>query len=151
MKKLFLPLLLLIGCDQATEFNNEYVTFGHFYGFCMGEGCIEIYRLTHESVSEDTNDTYPRSDAPYEGNFQKLNDALFEAVHQNLVEIPSELLSTPSGVIGIPDAADGGGIYFEVIVKGERKFWLLDKNRQYLPEYLHPFVDRVEAAIEVLR
>lgn len=151
MKKLLPALFLLVACDQTNEFNYEYVTFGHFHGFCAGESCIEMYRLTNESVSEDTNDTYPRSDAPYEGNFQKLDDSLFDAAQENLVEIPSELLSTPSGVIGMPDAADGGGIYFEVIVKGERKFWLIDKNRQYLPEYLHAFVDRVEAAIDVLR
>lgn len=45
---LLLLTLLCIGCERDAEpkfSDNGYLIFGHFYGECLGEGCVEIFRL----------------------------------------------------------------------------------------------------------
>jgi hypothetical protein len=39
----------------------------------------------------------------------------------------------------MPDAADWGGVYFEINQNGEKRYWLLDNNSDNLPEYLVDF------------
>lgn len=154
MKKAICLLLILASCEyenlekQVSDF--DYILFGHFYGFCVGEQCIEIYKLTNTALYEDTNDKYPGQTKPYEGSFQQLDPALFEKVKNLKAKVPQELLATDSGVIGQPDAGDWGGLYFEISIKGKKQYWLIDKMKTSLPEYLKPFADDMEGAIAII-
>ena len=155
MKRLAWSLLILFACENEDitrgEFATDYIAFGHFYGFCMGEQCVEIYKVTDANLYEDTRDNYPPRDEAYIGDFKPLSDQLFEQVKDLKSKIPSKLLETPSGIIGQPDAGDWGGIYFEVSVEGEKKYWFIDKMRPNIPDYLNPLVDEIESKIELIR
>ena len=74
MKKFLIALIVLSACDEADlkegEGTTDYIVFGHFYGECVGEQCVEIFKLTKDQLSEDSNDTYPGSDHGYSGNFR---------------------------------------------------------------------------------
>ena len=129
----------------------DYLMFGHFYGFCAGEACVEIFKITGTELYEDTKDVNPRTAPPYSGDFTKLDRDYFNKVKGLENYIPSELINTKEKVIGQPDAGDWGGIYFEYAVNGKKEYWILDKNRSNLPEVLIPFVEQIEERIAALQ
>lgn len=147
-------LCVLSSCDNqspspegAELADKEYLIFGHYYGFCVGEGCIEIFKLTKSNLYEDTNDHYPSSNKSYQGEFIKLDESRFNKLKDLNFEVPSELLNETKPVIGAPDAADGGGIYLEL---PDGSYWLIDMNENYLPEYLHPLRENIRTAISLI-
>ncbi|MGC3945948.1 MAG: hypothetical protein QM762_15745 [Chryseolinea sp.] len=155
MKKLILLVFIAAACQTDDDASKKAaapnsIIFGHFYGECIGEKCIEIYQLTDVSLFEDTNDRYPSSVMPYDGNFQVMDNSYFEQVDDLRNEIPAELLEIESTIIGQPDAADGGGIYFEIEIGGRQRYWLIDKMETNIPEAIRPFVQEIEGKIELL-
>ena len=64
--KFYVPVLafaLLLGAcnssdDDANPQDLDYLIFGHFYGECFGENCIEIFKLEADALYEDDNDVY---------------------------------------------------------------------------------------------
>lgn len=125
----------------------EYIIFGHFYGYCRGEECIEIYKITDQGLYEDTKDSYPNSNKKYQGDFVKLDAFKPKKLQDIQIQIPQELLNENTTVLGIPDGADGGGIYLELPTG---QYWLLDMNTNYLPQYLHPLRKRIVEVIEII-
>ena len=152
MRKIIaLALLVLLSCDgdeRITLKDSSYITFGHFYGFCLGEQCIEIFKLTNDGLYEDVLDRYPSTDSPYSGDFKPLEPAKFELVKSLREEIPSDLLDIEERRIGQPDAGDWGGYYLELIHRGKVRYWLIDKNDLYLPENLKPFASKLGTYID---
>ncbi|MFM8347469.1 MAG: hypothetical protein ACKOAR_05445 [Bacteroidota bacterium] len=152
--KYVLPFLLLLaacGDDSVTELKgSDSITFGQFFGFCIGEQCIEIYKLTKDGLYEDSNDTYPARDKFYQGKFTKLSDDKFRIAAGFETKIPSALLNQQERVIGQPDAGDWGGYYVEVNQNGKREFWIVDKNQQNLPDNLKPFAQELNDLIAAL-
>lgn len=148
----FILILLIISCDKQNEQPNdfEYILFGHFYGFCMGEQCIEIYKLTDSELFEDQKDQYPSREVFYEGDYQKLDHEKFELVKSLKDNIPFELTQKTNHVIGAPDASDGGGVYFAIVNDRETKFWLIDQFDQNIPEYLRSFKDQINQRIQLI-
>jgi hypothetical protein len=134
---------------KGKDENESSIIFGHFYGFCSGEECVENFKLTNTKLYEETTDPYVL--APGTGTFVELDHSKFEQVRSLASMIPQQLLQTTDVFIGSPDAADGGGIYFETTVNGERRFWRIDKVRSNLPEYLIPFVQEIEKDIAFLQ
>ncbi len=159
MKKvLFLILLLsattlIFSCSKKNEENNEpgdYLIFGHFYGECIGESCIEIYCLESTRLLEDENDNYPGQSGFYIADFYKLPQGKYEEVKSLINFFPDSLLLENDIVIGQPDAGDWGGLYIEYNYDGKRKFWLLDQKKSNVPTYLHEFIDKVNESIELI-
>lgn len=70
---------ILSSCDDDSGMitSDEYLIFGHFYGFCEGEQCIEIFKLTEGELFEDQNDNYPDQESFYKRKFIKLSDEAF--------------------------------------------------------------------------
>jgi hypothetical protein len=160
MKRLFALLLILSACqqDQTTldqeallrELSAEqYIIFGHYYGMCIGESCIEEFKITPNNLFENIHDVYPvGADAVKE--YVLLSDELFEKVKNLKTKVPAELLTSSETVIGIPDGADWGGLYFEISTADFKGHWYIDKNRTYLPEYIVPFVEELEHKITLI-
>jgi len=149
---LFLVVVVLAAsCQKDIELSDsDYLVFGHFYGECMGEGCVEIFRLENGRLLEDSNDIYPNSSDFYVGDYSKLPAEKFEAVKDLISFLPVELLDMNEKVIGQPDAGDWGGLYIEYNGNGVHKFWLLDKMKSNVPSSLHGFIDKVNEKIEII-
>ena len=156
MKKLLLfiiiPLLFLNGCDKNDNKkpNQNYLVFGHYYGMCGGESCVEIFKINNENLWEDLNDAYPSPTNYYVGDFYTLDNNLFNQVSDLLTFFPSDLLNEKAIVIGMPDYADGGGLYIEYNYFGEHKFWLIDQIKTNVPDYIHNFIDIVNDKISII-
>jgi hypothetical protein len=155
MKKTPIALILLlaiglVSCEK-TELEPDYFVFGHFFGFCAGEQCIEIFKVEDGKLYEDNKDTYPSQTEPYEGNWTLLADSLYQSVTHLEGMLPQGLVDTSATVIGVPDAYDQGGLYIGQRLNGEERFWLLDLGFQELPAYMQSFRDSVFAATQALQ
>tara|TARA_R110002049_G_scaffold37208_1_gene117452 strand:+ start:20682 stop:21146 length:465 start_codon:yes stop_codon:yes gene_type:complete len=152
MKKPILILLLSIltySCnsdDDASLNEDDYLIFGHFYGFCVGENCIETFKLTHDKLYEDSQDNYSHETF----SFEVLGNDKFEQAKDLIDYFPTKLLSEKETTIGCPDCADGGGIYIEYSKDGIVKSWRIDQMKNNIPNYLHDFMDKVNEKISLI-
>lgn len=137
--------------DNAILSTSDYLIFGHFYGECSDEKCIEIFKLEQNHLFEDTKDIYPNSTRFYNGNYILLSQKQFVGVNDLLNFFPSDLLLESKTVIGQPDAGDWGGLYIEYNFNGTRKFWLLDQMKSNIPLKYHNFIDKVNEKIKMLQ
>lgn len=138
----------LTTCDCAPS-DTLIFTFGHFYGECIGEGCVEIFRVDviEMNLSEDISDQYPQAATFYEGNFSL--DLPIEKYYlvKDLYEYIPEGLYSEGTVVGQPDAGDWGGLYFEIKFNDKHRFWLLDQMKSNVPEAYHQFIDEINERI----
>ena len=125
----------------------QYFIFGHFYGECMGEGCVEIFRIKDGKLYEDTRDRYPDFGSAYHANWEKRDQSDYELVKNLPPQLPKGLRDIRDKVVGQPDAGDWGGLYIEMKDSSGRKYWFVDKNTTNLPGELHAFVNAVGQAV----
>jgi len=137
--------------DNVILSTSDYIVFGHFYGECGGEQCIEIFRLEQNKLLEDTRDIYPNSTSFYNGNYNLLTQQKFNDAKDLLLFFPNDLLIETNTVIGEPDAGDWGGLYIEYNYNGTRKFWLLDQKKSNVPSKYHNFIDKVNEKIKLIQ
>lgn len=139
--------ILITGCkksDNSVDTNNvDYLIFGHFYGECFGEECVETFKLTGEKLFEDDIDDYSGKNL----NFNELEADKFDLVKDLFNYFPNELKNESAEIFGCPDCADGGGIFIEYSENGIVNSWRIDQNKNEIPEYLHDFIDEVNEKI----
>ena len=141
-------------CDCAGTGDFEYMIFGHFYGECVGEGCVEIFKIADGALFEDSTDVYPNGITAYEGQFYALDEAKYQLVKDLVGDFPNELYDETEHVIGMPDAGDWGGIYVEIKhenAPAQSGFWLLDQMESNMPEVYNAFVDRINEKIHLIQ
>jgi len=156
MKKAAYGILLMImiaalfsSCsDEKIAEPAEYLIFGHFYGFCLGEDCIQIYKLENDRLYIDQNKTYPRYDAFYDASFVELDIKYYELVDDLEMYFPSQLLNETDTILGCPDCADRGGLYIEYKTETIHKYWLIDQDKSRVEPYLYEFMEQVNDKIE---
>jgi len=144
-----LILLGLIACnsDDGIELSEtNFLVFGHFYGECGGEDCVETFKLTRTTLYEDTNDNY----VGIEFNFIKLDNDKFNAVKDLVDFFPNELLTSNETTFGCPDCADGGGLFIQYSKNGTIRNWNIDQTKANVPSYLHSFIDKVNEKIQLI-
>lgn len=132
--------------DRIDINEQNFLIFGHYYGMCVGEGCVETFKLTDQALYEDTIDDY----AGEHMEFVQLNDAVFEQVKDLADFFPNKLLSQSDTVFGCPDCADGGGLLIQYSQNGKVKTWRIDQSKMNVPEYLHTFMDKVNEKIALI-
>jgi hypothetical protein len=158
VKNLFFPglfiLSLAFACNKTEPLvesrSFEYLIFGHFYGECSGEECIELFRLDPQHLFEDELDQYPQRDKAYQGNFVELSSEKFNLVKDLKDYFPLALMVEDKSVFGCPDCADQGGLYLEYSSDSQSQYWIIDSNRAEIPNYLRDFVDRVHEMIMLI-
>ncbi len=142
---------ILSSCSKESEaiatVNNDALVFGHFYGMCMGETCVETFMLSDTKLFEDTLDDYTGQ----QRQFVELSKAKFDLAKDLLDVLPADLLNTNGQTFGCPDCADGGGLFIQHSINGITKTWLIDQNKAQVPTYLHSFMDSVNAKIDQLQ
>jgi len=152
MKKAFLVMAIigvLMSCnnDDSVSINEQnFLIFGHFYGMCVGEGCVETFMLTDKKLFEDTVDDYSGQDL----NFVELENEKFKIVKDLAKFFPKQLLNENEDIFGCPDCADGGGLFIQYSDNGTVKSWRIDQNKENVPDYLHNFIDKVNEKIALL-
>jgi len=144
---------LFVSCekDNSSVSQPAYLVFGHYYGECIGEQCIEIFRLDQGRLFEDVKDQYPSRTQFYEGSFLLLDQYKYILTNDLMNYFPADLLNETNTVIGSPDAADGGGLYVECYLNGVRKFWLIDKSLRNVPTKYHAFIEKLNEKISLLK
>ncbi|MEP2025028.1 MAG: hypothetical protein ABJH98_12080 [Reichenbachiella sp.] len=154
MKKIILGILtigILLSCnsDDDSEFKinaQNFLIFGHFYGECFGEGCVETFKLTDKLLFEDIADDYNGQNM----EFIELENDTYEQV-KNLTDFfPNQLLNQNETVFGCPDCADGGGLFIQYSENENIKSWRIDQNKDNVPNYLHNFMDKVNEKIALI-
>lgn len=143
-------LVITVSCNthKPVEDTNttDYLIFGHFYGRCTGENCIETFKLTDRHLFEDSNDIY----AGEHFNFVAVDRNYFKEVKDLTQQFPMKLLQEKDMVIGCPDCADGSGLLIEYAHAGMVRRWKIDQNKNNVPPYLHAFMDQVNEKIKIL-
>jgi len=107
-------IVLLSACTKEEklikkETKGNYLVFGHFYGMCAGEECIETFKLTSDKLYEDTIDEYNGESF----DFMALDKQKYELARDLQDDFPQDLLSEEESIIGCPDFADGGGYFIQ--------------------------------------
>jgi len=135
--------------EMGITLADDTFIFGHYFGECGGERCIEIFKIEDGKVYEDTADLYPDGTA---NNFtwSLLSDEKFQLVKNFPSFFPDELLDDSFAVIGQPDAGDWGGYIIGKIDNEELRIWLIDTIDSNIPEYLHTFNDMIAFTTSLL-
>lgn len=145
-----LLLTLLFACkkeDNPTLENGNYLIFGHYYGECFGETCVETYKLTETQLFEDIINTYA-GNGPFD--FIELPAAEYEKTKTLMDYFPSELLQAEETTFGCPDCADQGGLFIQYADGSTIKSWRIDQSKGAVPTYLHAFMDKVNETITAI-
>ncbi|HWP81404.1 MAG TPA: hypothetical protein VNN76_01995 [Bacteroidota bacterium] len=150
----FVLLLLIplpsceLGHQQGSELSTEYLVFGRFAGECTGEQCIEIFKIEHGALYEDTLDRYPTG--LHNGVYRRLSESMYTRARPLVHLLPREITKLPDGRIGAPDSHDQSGIYLELKRDAVRHYWLIDTEKGRIPAFLHAFVDSLQRTVEAL-
>lgn len=141
----FTALFLALCSKEVGTVQSEmdYLIFGHYYGHCGGEECVEIFKLTDDMLFEDVADTYNAT----EFDFSPLGNEKFEIAQVLYQTLPAQLLNSTESTFGCPDCADQGGLYIEIATNDESRSWRIDQNERMVPGYLHDFVNKVNRVI----
>jgi hypothetical protein len=148
--RLWVLLLLTASCtpwfdtDPGKQTPDAFY-FGSFFGMCIGNGCVDVYKLSAEGLFEDKSAFYPGSESVYDGDFVRVDDAFLAEARalQNL--FPEGLLDEKDQTIGAPDAGDWGGYLIAWRKDGVTRVWLVDKMRENVPAKYHPFLEALDA------
>jgi hypothetical protein len=142
-------ILFISSCNKNCEIElaqNDFLIFGHFYGECLGEGCVETFKLTNNKLFEDLNDNYSGTDF----DFIELENDTFEQVEDLIDYFPNQLLSEIETTLGCPDCADQGGLLIQYSENGTLQSWRIDQSQSSVPDYLHEFMDKVNEKIYLI-
>lgn len=157
LRYLILILPVLFASCKSEELalgTSDYLVFGRYYGECLGENCVETFKLQSDKLLEDTLDIYPMavSTLYYNGKYvTELSRQKFDSVKDIVSYFPAELLNVTDRVIGQPDAGDWGGLYIEYNFNGVHKCWFLDQMKSNVPAEYHDFIDKVNEKIDIIQ
>lgn len=141
---------VIVSCKKDNEIlinKDDYLIFGHSYGFCVGEECIETFKLSGEKLFEDLNDNYNQTE---KFNFIELGEDKFNEVKDLIDLFPTKLLSENAIRLGCPDCADQGGLLIIYYKNGKLNKWIIDQDKRSIPDYLHDFIDNVNDKIRLI-
>lgn len=139
--------------DEPTVQNDasEYIVFGDFYGFCSGDECIRIFKLSDGKLYKDSKQNYPQQGAIYSGTYGPVSSAKTDSIDMLLSGYPLQLLNDTNEVFGCPDCVDQGGMYLEIKTNSSHRSWLFDNVHSALPVYLQDYASDLRKAVDLAR
>lgn len=148
---LFVVTLFLGACnnDNENHDDDEYLIFGHYFGECQGEECLEYFRVTETTLIEYEDNCSPGILSSCIPDNEELSAAKFEYAKDLIDDFPEELYDEMT-TIGCPDCGDQGGLYLEIRKDDNIRYWNLDYSNSALPTYLQAYTDEVKAAISAI-
>jgi hypothetical protein len=158
----FLLLLLgLLACEedeatttepetpQAQALKDTALIIGTYQGFCYPpDSCVAVYKVSANQVYADTTHHYPYDSAGYQ--FMALAASQYQKVDHLKAAFPRQLLTDTTTELGCPDCRDQGGYYIALKAADYQKRWVIDKDRDAVSPYLHPFLRKVDSAVNQL-
>lgn len=137
--------LIVLSCKKSTEKleDGDYIVFGSFYGFCMGEECREMYLLTNEKLYEDIDDSST-------DEYVELPSDLYADVVDLETAIPVDIKELPDSTFGCPDCHDQGGVHLTIKKDGVIQSWTIDNDLDAIPTYLHSLVGLIHEKVELI-
>jgi hypothetical protein len=146
--------IMLLSCksdDDAVDAKvvptgETYLIFGHFFGECYEPECVVNYKLTDSKLYEDVN--HSAHEEYYE--FIELDNDTFEQINDLMDSFPEELLDETERFIGTQQGSEPAVIVIYYFHNDVLRHWIIEKYKNDVPNYLHPFVDKVNEKIELL-
>ncbi len=148
---LLIIFFISTSCNKTEEVDVnkfDYLIFGHFYGECEGESCIETYMLTDTKLFEDKRDNYFLDNAQLD--FVQLDQDKYESVKDLPEYLPTALLVEGEEVFGCPDCGDWGGLFVQYSKDNVVKSWRIDQMKDNVPQSLHQFIDKINEKIALI-
>jgi hypothetical protein len=98
---------------QRVYQNNDYIVFGTYFGYCVGNDCLTFFRIDSQKVLRYLNANY----GLYDFNQYQYKSLVYKddlATFYSRIPIEIKNLKGQTKIFGSPDSADQGGIYFEL-------------------------------------
>ena len=142
--------LLAFSCENEPAFelqNTDYLIFGWYAGECAGD-CIAAFRVSNQSLEEDTTTRFYRQDYTFQAGRVLDNDAWSRA-STLISSLPTDLIQSGTDIYGCPDCADQGGIFLIFNQAGQTRTILLDTvDTDDQPTSIINFKDQMSALIQ---
>jgi hypothetical protein len=144
----FVLMLVLTACSKEENQNENFIIFGHSYGECIGPDCVKVFKLTDTSLYFDI---YAKERKQGKHKYVELENSEFIKARELWELFPSELLTMPDTTFGCPDCRDQGALILQY--SNAKKSWnfSIDQDKDELPTYLHPYVDKVNQIISIIK
>jgi len=124
----------------------DYLIFGRYFGHCLGEECVNIYKLTGNALYKDTSKAFVMTDF----EFVPMDQSDFEVAGSLIQQLPAQLLKSTESFFGCPDCHDQGGMYIALSTNEEIRTWRIDTDKRKVPGYLHHYMNQVNQILENL-
>jgi len=126
----------------------DYFVFASYFHECVVDGgCIHMYVLKDGALYQNTHNRYPVNREFTDADLRRLADDKVHSAETLFSAIPPQLLNESDTHIGCPDCYDQGGAYLEIFKNGNSRYWYIDYDKNNVPEYLHPLVEKIENTI----
>ena len=153
MKIRLLTLILvsagfLLGCDkEEVNISARYLVFGHSYGKCVGEECLEVFKLTQDSLYEDLEDNFFTGGA----KFVALSKTKHTLALPLLTSYPEELRDEVNRTFGCPGCHDQASIIIQYFDGEKLQKFVVDEDKNMVPVFLHTYIDKIQKTIGLLK
>lgn len=139
---------LLLSCSKEEhDTANHYLVFGHTYGKCVGEECLEVFKLTQDSLFEDLSDNFFSGGA----KFVSLSKAKHSLALPLLADFPQELKGEVNRTFGCPGCHDQATIIIQYFDGVKLQQFLVDEDKPMIPVFLHAYVEDIQKTISDLK
>lgn len=137
--------------DSATvDPQEDYIVFGQFNGFCIGESCIEFFKITPSRLLESNVDEYTEGGFYSFEDFHDLSDDKFQLTKDLGEFMPQQLWAESTTHLGHADVSDVGSLYFEISNASGHRYWVFENGDFDMPQVYSEFMNKIREKISII-
>ncbi|MBK8830015.1 MAG: hypothetical protein IPN60_04000 [Saprospiraceae bacterium] len=147
-----LGLLLFVSCQDTLSVDpqEDFIVFGQFNGYCLGDACFIFYALTEDVLLESNVDKYSGSGFyPYD-DYAPLSQDKFNIAEDLGAFVPQELWLETTSHIGQADVSDVGALYFEMKNGSDHRYWVFERGDFDMPVVYKTFMSKIQEKITLI-